>query len=546
VRGGCWATVAVMAAALAATTVPAGAATPMSDVIVTLRDTTPDGSGGARGVEQDLRRSASAGQRTVLRLLHRRRAEGRVRVVQRFWVFDGLRVVADPGVARELRALSGVASVEPNRVVRAPSPAARARRAQAAPVSTAAATIGAAALWDRGVTGKGVVIASLDSGVDASHPALSASFRGRPHDWYDPSGEHLRHPVDTSGHGTATLGVMVGSGAAATPQGVAPGAYWIAAKVFDDHGRSTTARIHAALQWALDPDGNPRTPDAPQVVNASWDIAGSGCDLTFEQDLRHLRQAGVLPVFAAGNDEHDASPANNPSAFAVGAVDDAGRLAAGSGRGPSACGEPVYPQVVAPGVNITTTDLFGLSATQSGTSVAAPYVSGALALLLSRFPGISAERQAAAIESGAEDLGAAGPDRLFGHGRLDVGAALAWLEHAPDVSLVPARWAIGAAPGGAAATWITVQPVHGFTGTLALSASVRLPGARASFPTATATIRGPGVRVRLALRVPRGARPGTYPLTLRARSGARTRSLATALVVRDPLSSRPGPSGRRR
>jgi len=81
VRGGCWATVAVMAAALAATTVPAGAATPMSDVIVTLRDTTPDGSGGARGVEQDLRRSASAGQRTVLRLLHRRRAEGRVRVV---------------------------------------------------------------------------------------------------------------------------------------------------------------------------------------------------------------------------------------------------------------------------------------------------------------------------------------------------------------------------------------------------------------------------------------------------------------------------------
>ena len=405
-RPGRWATAAVMAAALTATTAPAGAATPMSDVIVTLRPPAPSAAGaGAARVERDLRRSASRGQRRALRLLRRRRAQGRVHGVQRFWVFDGLRVVADPGVLRELRALPEVESVEPNRVVRAPAPATRAHSA-AAPVSTAATTIGAAALWDRGVTGKGVVIAGLDSGVDASHPALAASYRGRPHDWYDPSGEHPRHPIDTSGHGTATLGIMVGSGAGATPQGVAPGARWIAAKVFDDHGVSTTARIHAALQWALDPDGNPRTNDAPQVVNASWDIAGSGCDLEFEQDLRHLRAAGVLPVFAAGNDGHDASPANNPSAFAVGAVDDAGALAAGSGRGPSACGELLYPQVVAPGVDVTTTDLFGLSAAQSGTSVAAPYVSGALALLLSRYPGTSAERQAAAIESGAADLGA--------------------------------------------------------------------------------------------------------------------------------------------
>ena len=538
-RAGCWATAALTAAALAATTVPAGAATPLSDVIVTLRDVAPAAGAGVPGLERDLRASASTGQRSALRLLSRRRAEGRVRLVQRFWVFDGLRVVAEPGVARELRALPGVASVEPNRVVRTP---ATARPAQTAPVSTAAATIGAAALWDRGVTGKGVVIASLDSGVDASHPALAAAFRGRPHDWYDPSGEHLRRPVDASGHGTATLGVMVGSGAAATPRGVAPGARWIAAKVFDDHGRSTTARIHAALQWALDPDGDPRTPDAPQVVNASWDIAGSGCDLAFEQDLRHLRQAGVLPVFAAGNDEHDVSPANNPSAFAVGAVDDAGRLAAGSGRGPSACGGPVYPHVVAPGVNVTTTDLFGLSAIQSGTSVAAPYVSGALALLLSRFPGISAERQAAAIESGADDLGASGPDRFFGHGRLDVGAALTWLEHAPDITLVPSTWAIGGAPGGAAATRITVQAVHGFTGRVTLSASAGLRGVRASFRAATATIRGARTPARLALHIPRGAPPGTYPLTLRARSGARTRSVTTALVV----SSRPGPSGRRR
>ena len=393
-----------------------------------------------------------------------------------------------------------------------------------------AAAIGATALWDRGFTGRGVVIASLDSGVDVSHPALAASFKGGRHAWFDPSGEHPSGPTDSSGHGTWTVGIMVGSGAGGTPPGAAPGARWIAAKVFDDSGRSTTARIHAAFQWALDPDGDPRTPDAPQVVNSSWDIAGEGCDLEFEPDLRQLRAAGVLPVFAGGNDGRDASPANNPSAFPVGAVDGSGVLAPGSARGPSACGDPIYPRLVAPGVDVATTDLFGLATNQTGTSMAAPYVSGALALLLSRFGRLSAQRQQAALESSAGDLGRPGPDGAFGFGRLDVGRAAAWLARSPDFTLEPSRWSASSSHGRATTVRVWLAALHGFARNVRLSA-IGLPrGASATFTPAVVR-RARGIS-HLVLRARAGVAAGTYPLTIRASGGGLTRSVTIVLRAR--------------
>ena len=149
-----------------------------------------------------------------------------------------------------------------------------------------------------------------------------------PNSWFDPYGQHPTTPLDLTGHGTATMGVMVGGDAGGTSIGMAPGATWIAARIFNDSGSGTATAIHAALQWVLDPDGNPATDDAPDVLNNSWAYGSLGCNLAFQLDLQALRATGILPVFAAGNfgpgTSTSVSPANYPESLAVGAVDNAG------------------------------------------------------------------------------------------------------------------------------------------------------------------------------------------------------------------------------
>ena len=221
-------------------------------------------------------------------------------------------------------------------------------------------------------------------------PDLSGRWRGGTNSWYDPFGQHTTSPMDRTGHGTQVMGLMVGGDAGGTSVGVAPGARWIAARIYNDAGQGTTSNTHLAFQWLLDPDHNPNTADAPQVVNNSWTY-GSGCNLTFAQDIQTLRAAGILPVFAAGNSASlTSSPANNPGAMAVGSTTSSDTIASYSSRGPSACGEPsnTFPELTAPGDNVRTTDLYGGYATFSGTSMAAPHVAGALALLLSAYPNL--------------------------------------------------------------------------------------------------------------------------------------------------------------
>jgi hypothetical protein len=120
------------------------------------------------------------------------------------------------------------------------------------------------------------------------------------------------------------------------------------------------------------------------------------------------------------------SPANDPESFAVGAVDALSNVAYFSSRGPSACDGDIYPRVVTPGVSVRTSDLtFGGIFPNSymyvtGTSFAAPHVSGAMALLLSAVPGATVSELQSAIADSAVDLGSAGPDNVSGAGRLDV------------------------------------------------------------------------------------------------------------------------------
>ncbi|MBI5088000.1 MAG: S8 family serine peptidase [Actinobacteria bacterium] len=276
------------------------------------------------------------------------------------WVSNEVVVTATPDVVRELAQQPGIERITSDAVDIVET---------GDPVATPepnVALIGAPTLWDLGHDGAGVVVAVLDSGVDITNPDLSASYRGGTNSWFDPYGQHTAGPVDLSGHGTATTGVAVGGGSGGTSIGVAPGATWIAGRVFNDAGTATASAIHLALQWVLDPDGDPTTADAPAVVNNSWAFGTPGCNLEFQADLQALRAADIVPVFAAGNYGPGAatsvSPANYPEALSVGATTNSDTIYAYSGRGPSACGQPstTYPDLVAPGVNIWSSDRGGL------------------------------------------------------------------------------------------------------------------------------------------------------------------------------------------
>ena len=407
----------------------------MTTAIVTMRDQAdlaqiPGAAHAARqqGIIRALQAHANASQRQVQGFLRAREAQGLVSQTISYWVFNGLSVTAMPEVFQELAARDDVATITPDAIQVTPV----ALQAAAAPEPNLS-VIGAPPLWDLGWRGQGVVVANMDSGVDVSHPDLAARWRGGSNSWYDPYGQHSTTPTDLSGHGTWTMGVMVGGDASGTSLGVAPGAQWIAVKIFNDAGGSTATAIHMGFQWLLDPDGNPATADAPDVVNNSWAFGNPGCNLAFQLDLQSLRAIGILPVFAAGNygpgGSTSVSPANYPEAFAVGATDNSDLIYAYSSRGPSACGEAqtVYPELVAPGVNINTTDLYGLYNATTGTSLAAPHVAGGLALLLSAYPDLTADQQTAALINAAVDLGTTGPDNNFGYGRLNVLAAYNWL-----------------------------------------------------------------------------------------------------------------------
>jgi subtilisin family serine protease len=136
-----------------------------------------------------------------------------------------------------LAARPDVREVRPSVTIQAPAPTAAAGAATTAgPAEPNVALVNAPALWDLGYRGQGVVGANVDTGVDVTHPDLAGRWRGGSNSWYDPNGEHPTTPTDVNGHGTWTMGAMVGGDAGGTAVGVAPDARWIAVKIFNDRG----------------------------------------------------------------------------------------------------------------------------------------------------------------------------------------------------------------------------------------------------------------------------------------------------------------------
>lgn len=276
------------------------------------------------------------------------------------------------------------------------------------------------------ITGAGVVVANVDSGVDWQHPALQTKYRGytgpgklpqHTGNWYDATGDGAAYPVDGNGHGTHTMGTMVGDGGL----GVAPGARWIAVRAFNSSGVAQNSWLHLAFQWILAPNGNPAL--APNIVNNSWG-SDFGASTEFEADVQALRAANIFPVFSAGNNGPGSgtvgSPGSLADAFTVGATTSSDDIALFSSRGPSPWGQ-IKPNVSAPGKDVRSSVPGGAYATFDGTSMAAPHASGLAALLLQASPALSTNLNAIAnaMESTAVQLGSPIPNNNFGWGRID-------------------------------------------------------------------------------------------------------------------------------
>ena len=300
-------------------------------------------------------------------------------------------------------------------------------------------------LWSMGIDGSGTIICNFDTGVDGDHPALQSKWRGNIESfsatWFAPH-QDGNIPDDVVGHGTQTMGLMVGSVDADT-FGVAPGAEWIGAAVVDQGQTlsNTISDILDAFEWAVDPDGDPETvDDVPDVILNSWGIPTTimdPCDETFYQVIDNVESAGVITVYAAGNEGPTSYslriPANRASSplnsFAVGAINHTtGEIASFSSRGPSSCdSSQIKPEVVAPGVGLYTSYKNGGYRYASGTSMAAPLIAGLAALLRQYNPEATVDEIKTAIIESATDMGEEGEDNTYGHGMPDAAKALALL-----------------------------------------------------------------------------------------------------------------------
>ena len=366
-------------------------------------------------------------------------------VVTRYWIVPAFTATLSDAEITDLGTFPGVRDIVADESVELIAPVdVRAADALATSSSSHVQMMNVPALWARGITGLGRLVCSFDTGVESDHPALSGNWRGNhaslSASWFSTIAPTVT-PYDKADHGTHTMGTMVGVAGSDTI-GVAPGAEWITAGVVDQ-GKSLSATfsdILAAFQWALNPDGDTATTDdVPDVILNSWGVPASlfsPCDETFFAAIDNVEAAGIVCIFSAGNEGPAASSLRNPAsrassplnAFAVGAVDNARVVASFSSRGPGGCGfTAIKPEIVAPGVNVRSAAKDGGYKLMSGTSMAAPFVAGLVALCRQYNPDATVEEIKWAIINSAQDLGPTGEDNSYGYGLPDASRLLEFL-----------------------------------------------------------------------------------------------------------------------
>jgi subtilisin family serine protease len=396
------------------------------------------------------------------------------------------------------------------------------------------AQVGAPRAWEAGGTGAGVRVAVLDSGADLTHPDLSPrivasrSFV---------AGEDV---IDRNGHGTHTASTVGGTGAAShgRERGVAPDADLVVAKVLGDNGSGAISGIIAGMEWAA------RTEHA-KVINMSLGVPAwhTQDDPLSEAVNRLSAETGALFVVAAGNSgssPHSVSaPGTADAALTVGAVDSSDRLAPFSSVGPRFMDEGLKPDLTAPGVDVLAARSQhmngggeGYYRSDSGTSMAAPHVAGAAAVLVQQHPGWTGRQVKDALMSTSSPTPAYTPYEA-GSGRLDIGSASLGgqviASGSVDAGLV--RYARGGQR----------QPVNrkiSYTNTTDRPVTLRLSVDRGASPAGvftpaadSVTVPARGVSTVDLVAEPEGLAPGQYAAQVTARSAFGAVHTAAGLSV---------------
>jgi len=321
--------------------------------------------------------------------------------------------------------------VSPDAVVSVP----RDERDTGAGLDVSRGTLGIASLWEKGWRGQGVGIAVLDTGI-APHRDLRdriVAFKDLVHD--------RARPYDEDGHGTHVAGIAAGDGAQSGGRnaGLAPAASVIGIKAFDEKGDTTVSRIIQGIQWAVDN----REKYHIRVVNLS---IGADATVSWKDDPIALAvergwQSGLFMVTAAGNKGPKPStvqsPGISPSSITVGNADTRGsvrrdddRVFPTSGRGPTPVDALEKPDVCAPGTNVMSCDTNAGYVRMTGSSMAAPMVAGAAAVLLAARPDATPAQLKKALMDTAKPVRGETP-ATQGRGMIDPPAALAALPPPP-------------------------------------------------------------------------------------------------------------------
>jgi serine protease AprX len=410
----------------------------------------------------------------------RRELDTRGMSYQTFWAANMIVTTADRSSIESLAARADVRRIDSNNEVRwiEPPETAKTTQAPSAPTTTewGVDNVNAPSVWAMGFTGAGIVIGELDTGTRWTHAALKPKYRGwngttanHNYNWHDAihtgggiCGPDTHAPCDDTGHGTHTAGITVGDDGAGNQVGVAPGARWIGCRNMDQ-GNGTPARYTECFQFMIAPTdlsgNNPDPTLRPHVLNNSWGCpASEGCTSRAELEtiINNTQASGIFVVVSAGNSGPSCSTVSDPPAiydasFSVGAYDINNQLASFSSRGPSTFYSPnlLKPNLSAPGVSVRSSYNSGDTAYAilNGTSMAAPHVVGAVALLWSARPQLLRDITATktVLQNTANPtvnvspqtcggtLSSQIPNNTFGYGRVDALAAVNAVPPPPTV-----------------------------------------------------------------------------------------------------------------